>query len=87
MQKVTTMSEVRYEEITDRGLRITTKEGKRLTIEADTIVTATSPRLNTELLAAIEGKAPEVYLIGIDDKEPGSIMSAIGNGYRIAKAI
>jgi 2,4-dienoyl-CoA reductase (NADPH2) len=87
MQKVTTMSEVRYKEITDRGLRITTKEGKRLTIEADTIVTATSSRLNTELLAAIEGKAPEVYLIGIDDKEPSSIMSAIGNGYRLAKAI
>ena len=87
MEKVTRMPEVQYEEITDKGLIVTTREGKRQTIEADTIVTATSPRLNTELLKAIEGKAPEVYLIGIDDKEPGSIMNAIGNGYRIAKAI
>ena len=87
MHKVTTMSEVRYEEIANKGLSITTKEGKRQTIEADTIVTATSPRLNTELLKAVEGKVPEAYLIGIEDKEPSSIMNAIGNGYRAAKAV
>jgi 2,4-dienoyl-CoA reductase (NADPH2) len=87
MQKVKTMPEVKYEEITDKGLTVTTKEGKRLTIEADTIITATSPRLNTELLKAIDGKAPETYLIGIEDKEPSSIMNAIGNGYRVARAI
>jgi 2,4-dienoyl-CoA reductase (NADPH2) len=87
MEKVTRMPEVKYEEITNKGLTVTTKEGKRQTIEADTIVTATSPRLNTELLKAIEGKVPEVYLIGIEDKEPSSIMNAIGNGYRVAKAI
>jgi hypothetical protein len=68
-------------------LSVITKEGKRLTIEADTIITATSPRLNTELLKAIEGKAPETYLIGIEDKEPSSIMNAIGNAYRVARAI
>lgn len=87
MEKVIRMPEVKYEEITNKGLTVTTKEGKRQTIEADTIVTASSPRLNTELLKAIEGKAPEVYLIGMGDKEPGSIMNAIGSGYRIAKAI
>jgi 2,4-dienoyl-CoA reductase (NADPH2) len=87
LQKVVARPEVKYEEITDKGLIVTTREGQRQTIEADTIITATSPRLNTELFKAIEGKVPEVYLIGIDDKEPGSIMNAIGNGYRIAKAI
>jgi len=87
MQKVKTIPEVRYEEITDKGLRVTTKEGKRLTIEADTIITATNSRLNTELLKAIDGKAPETYLIGIEDKEPSSIMNAIRNGYRVARAI
>ena len=56
-------------------------------IEADTIITAASPRPNTELLKAIEGKVPEAYLIGIEDKESCCIMNAIGNGYRIAKAI
>ena len=87
MKKVTIMPGVRYEEIADKGLRITTGEGKGLTIEADTIITATSPRRNTELLKALEAKVPEVCLIGIDDKEPSSIMNAIGNGYRAARAI
>jgi hypothetical protein len=43
--------------------------------------------LNTELLKAVEGKAPEVYLVGSEDPEPGCIMNAIGNAYRIARAV
>jgi 2,4-dienoyl-CoA reductase (NADPH2) len=87
MEKVTRMPEVQYKEMTDKGLSVNTSEGKRQILEADTFVTASSPRLNTELLKAIEEKAPEVYLVGIGDKEPSSIMNAIGNGYRIAKTI
>jgi len=86
MQKVKTIPEVKCEEITNEGLKVN-QEGKSRTIEADTIITATSPRLNTELLKAIEGKAPEVCLLGLEDKEPSSIMNAIGNGYRVARAI
>jgi 2,4-dienoyl-CoA reductase (NADPH2) len=87
LKKVTMMPEVQFEEITDKGLIVTTREGNKLTIEADTIITAASPGLNTELLKSIEGKVPEAYLLGIEDKEPSSIMNAIGNGYRIARAI
>ena len=86
LQKVKTIPEAKCEGITNEGLKVN-KEGKSQTIEADTIITATSPRLNTELLKAIEGKAPEVYLLGLEDKEAGSIMNAIGNGYRVARAI
>jgi 2,4-dienoyl-CoA reductase (NADPH2) len=87
MRKVTTMPGVKYVEITNKGLIITTREGKRQTLEADTIVSATSPRPNTELLKAVEGRVPEIYLIGMDDKEPSSIMNAIGNGYWVARGI
>jgi len=87
MRKVKTMPGIKYEEITDKGLIVTTKEGKRQTIEADTIVTAASPRPDTGLLKAFEGRVPEIYLIGMDDKEPGSIMNAIGNGYWVARGI
>jgi 2,4-dienoyl-CoA reductase (NADPH2) len=87
MRRVRRLPGVKYEEITDRGLTITTSEGKIQTIEADTIITAMSPGLNTELLKAVEGKAPEVHLIGLNDKEPSSIMNAIGNGYWIARGI
>jgi hypothetical protein len=50
-------------------------------------ITASSPRRNTRLLQAVQGKAPEVYLVGGDDPEPGCIMNAIRNGYKAARAI
>ena len=87
MEKVTRMPEVRYDHITDKGLIVITREGQKEIIEADTVITASSPGLNTQLLKAVEGKAPEVYLVGSEDPEPGCIMNAIGNGYRIARAI
>jgi 2,4-dienoyl-CoA reductase (NADPH2) len=87
MRNVTTIPRVHYEEITDKGLIVTTGEGKKQLVEADTIITAASPRPNMELLKAIEGEVPEAYLIGIEDKEPSCIMNAIGSGYRIAKTI
>ena len=87
MEKVTRIPEVQYVEITDKGVIIASKEGKEQTIEADTIITATSPRPNTELHKDIAGIVPEVYVIGIEDKEPSSIMNAVGNGYRLAKVI
>lgn len=77
---------VKYEEINEKGLVITTREGERQTINADTIVIALPFKPNTELIKALEGKAPEVYSIG-DCSEPRLIMDAIGDGYRIARDI
>lgn len=83
---VAMLSGVKYEEITDKGLTITTKEGDRQSIEADTIVTALPLLPNTGLLESLEGSAPEVYAIG-DCKEPRLIVDAIADGSRIARAI
>jgi 2,4-dienoyl-CoA reductase (NADPH2) len=80
------MCGVKYEEITDKGLIIITKEGKRQTIEADTIVTAIALKPSTELLKALEGKVPQIYCIG-DCIEPRLIIHAIADGYRVASAI
>ena len=80
------MTGVKYEEITDKGLTIITKEGKRQTIEADTIVPAMPLTPNTELLKTLEGKVPEIYAIG-DCREPRLIIDAIADGSRIARAI
>jgi 2,4-dienoyl-CoA reductase (NADPH2) len=87
-KKPAVIKEARYEEITGKGLTITTRDGKRQTIEVDTIIHALTPRPNTELLKEFEGKAPEVYLVsGNDDKGLDSIMDAVGNGYRVARAV
>jgi 2,4-dienoyl-CoA reductase (NADPH2) len=83
---VTMVTEVKYEEITDKGLTITTKEGKRQTIEADTIVTAIPLQPSTELFKKLEGSVPEIYAIG-DCKEPNKIIDAIADGSRIARVI
>jgi 2,4-dienoyl-CoA reductase (NADPH2) len=83
---VTMMPGVTYEEITDQGLTITTKEGKRQTIEADTIVTALPLLPNTEFPQRLDDIVPEVYAIG-DCKDPRLIVDAIADGSRIARAI
>jgi 2,4-dienoyl-CoA reductase (NADPH2) len=83
---VTMMTGVKYEEITDKGLTIITKEGKRQTIPANTIVPAIPLTPNSELLKSLEGKAPEIYPIG-DCKEPQLILDAIADGSRIAHVI
>jgi pyruvate/2-oxoglutarate dehydrogenase complex dihydrolipoamide dehydrogenase (E3) component len=80
------LTEVKYEEITDKGLTITTTGGKRQTVEADTVVTALPLLPNTELLKSLDGIVPEVYAIG-DCKEPYLIVDAIAEGSRIARAI
>ena len=75
-----------YLEINKEGLTIVTREGKRQTIKADTIVTALPLRPNPELSKALQGKVPEIYNIG-DCREPGLIIDAIAEGYRIANSI
>ena len=82
----TTMTGVKYVEITDKGLTIITKEGKRQTIEADTILPAIPLAPNAELMKALEDKVPEIYAIG-DCSEPRLIIDAIADGYRIARAL
>jgi thioredoxin reductase len=83
---VTMLPGVKLEEITDEGLTVTTREGERQTLEADTIVSALPLLPNTGLSKGLEGSAPEVYVIG-DCREPHLIVDAIAEGSRLARAI
>jgi len=75
-----------YVEITDKGLTIVDREGKRRTIEADTVVPALPLEPNTAFLRSLEGKVPEVYAVG-DCKEPLLIVDAVGTGCLTAIAV
>ena len=75
-----------YVEITDKGLTIVNKDGKRETIEADTIVPALPLTASAELFEALKKKVPEVYAIG-DCREPALIADAIGTGTRTAMTV
>jgi 2,4-dienoyl-CoA reductase (NADPH2) len=83
---VTMMSGVKYEEITNEGLVITTREGKKLSLRADTIIPAIPLMPNTDLLKGLKGKVSEIYPIG-DCREPRLIPDAIADGWKIANAI
>jgi 2,4-dienoyl-CoA reductase (NADPH2) len=80
---VVALTLAKYEGITDQGLIITTREGNRQTIQADTIIPALPLGTNSGLLKNIEGKVPEIYVIG-DSREPGLIKDAIADGWRVA---
>jgi pyruvate/2-oxoglutarate dehydrogenase complex dihydrolipoamide dehydrogenase (E3) component len=83
---VEVISEAKFEEITEKGLIIVTKEGDRQLIEADNIVLALPFKPDTGLLKSLEGKVPEIYSIG-DCRQPGLILDAIADASRIAYAL
>jgi 2,4-dienoyl-CoA reductase (NADPH2) len=83
---VSMLNSIKYEEITDKGLVITTKSGEKKTIEADSIVTAIPFTANTDLVKEMEGKAPAVYAIG-DCKEPRLMPQAIADGWMTSQKI
>jgi len=83
---VTMLTGVQYQEITDQGVIITTREGERQTVEADTVVLAAGSLPDTELYETLKGKVPELYLVG-DCVEPRNIMSAVADGYLAALKI
>ena len=79
-------SGVKYEEITDKGLTITTREGEKKILAADTILPALPMVPDTEFVESLKDTAPEVYQIG-DCDNPALIIDAIGDGSRIGRAI
>ncbi len=83
---VTLYPGVRYDGITDKGLTITTKEGEKKTLSADTILPALPMVPDTELIKSLKGTVPEIYQIG-DCGDPALIIDAIGDGSRIGRAI
>ena len=50
------------QEITDKGLVITSRRGKQQTIPANTIVLAVGPRSNDTLARKLEGKVKSIHL-------------------------
>ncbi len=83
---VTMIPGIKCDAITDQGLSIINGDGKRQKIEADTIITATPLKPNTEFIQHLKEKVSEVYAIG-DCIEPRLIVDAIADGSRVGHAI
>lgn len=80
------VTEVKYKEITGKGLVVTAKDGKEQLIKGDTIITALPLKPDTSFINSMKGKAKEVYSIG-DADNPGYIVDAIAAGAKIGHSL
>jgi 2-enoate reductase len=85
-KKVTLLSSATCEEIKGGSVLVTTAEGKRETIPADTIIVAVGYKANDGLYKALGGKVPEIYCIG-NCSEPRRILEATSEGYQAGLAL
>ena len=76
----------KYVEITESGLTIIDKDGRKQTLEADNIVSALPLTPENSLLEGIRAVVSEVYAIG-DCGNPALIADAIGSGLRAAREV
>jgi 2,4-dienoyl-CoA reductase (NADPH2) len=79
-------SGVKDMEVTDVGLVITTAEGEKKALQADSIVPTSPLNPDNELVKSLDGKAPEIYVIG-DCRDPRMIVDAIADGWMVANHI
>ncbi len=79
---------VKYEEINEKGLVITTKEGKRMLIEADTVMPSLFLKQNLDMEEKLKGIVPEVYTVGSCVKpEPDLMVDATRAGGAVGHMI
>ncbi len=81
---VAMLAGVKYERVTDEGLVLTTREGQKRTLAADSIMTALPLVPNVALFKAFENMAKEVYQAG-DCKQPGFMHDAISDGSYVGR--
>ena len=83
--QVTMLSSTVCNAITEKGVLVTSGEGEKQEIPADTIILAVGYRENDSLFKAIEGSV-EAYNIG-DCAKPERIREAINAGYRAGLSV
>jgi 2,4-dienoyl-CoA reductase-like NADH-dependent reductase (Old Yellow Enzyme family)/thioredoxin reductase len=85
-KKVTLLVSATCEEIKEGVVQVTTAEGKKETIPADTVIIAVGYKANNRLYKALEGKVPEIYCIG-NSAKPRKILEANSEGYQAGLAL
>jgi 2,4-dienoyl-CoA reductase (NADPH2) len=83
---VTMLTGVTYDNISDKGLTITTKEGEKRLLPADSVIPVIPLATNDALAQNLEGKVPAVYTAG-DAGKNGLIIDAMADGYRVAREL
>lgn len=84
--QVAMLTEAKCEEISEKGVTVTTPDGEKKTLPADTIILAVGYEVNDNLVKALEGRVAEVLCVG-DASQPQGIMEAVRDGYLAALGI
>lgn len=85
-KQVTMLNGATCEEITEGSVIVTTREGQKETVQADTVILAVGYRANDDLFKALQSGVPEAYCIG-DSSQPRRIREAVNDGYRIGLSL
>jgi len=85
-KKVTLLTSATCEEVKEGTVHVTTADGKKETVPADTIIVAVGYKANDRLYKALEGKVPAIYCIG-NSSEPRRILEATSEGYQAGLAL
>jgi len=80
-KKVTMLTSATCEEIKEGGVSVTTADGERKTIPADTVIIAAGYTADDRLYKALEGRISEAYCIG-NSARPRKILEANAEGYQ-----
>jgi 2,4-dienoyl-CoA reductase (NADPH2) len=85
---VVLIESAKFVKVVKEGLVITTKDGKTMTIEADTVLPSTLLKQNLDIMAKLKGKVKEIYAVGSCTKpEPDLMVDAIAAGAKIGHQI
>ncbi len=79
-------TEVKLEEITDKGAIVTDRKGNQFEIPADTVVLSLGVKPRHETVKALQGLAREVCVVG-DCSNPRNLMAAIHDAFNVAAEI
>ncbi len=83
---VSLLAGVEYREINDKGLMITSVDGQKQTIEAESIVCMTPLIADGNLAEELKGIVPEIHVCG-SCNIPGLIRDAINDGNKVGMAL
>lgn len=84
--EVKILTDITLREITNEGIVISDKGGRRSILSADSVVLAVGMKPKGELMADLKDKVSQVYTVG-DCVEPRKVINAIWEGFRIARLI
>ena len=85
---VVLIESAKFVKVVNEGLVITTKDGKTMTIEADTVLPSTLLKQNLDMMEKLKGKVKEIYAVGSCTKpEPDLMVDAIASGAMVGHQI